>query len=500
MPEGIREVYWAPEGQFLAMATNSGAFLAQGSAFQVQQVVSFTESLTQDFGDQILSWSPDGSYLAIQDNTKLWVIEAASGKIDAEIPLTVQEKWYWPGVHMSWAPDGKSLFYSDRSGLYRWDQAAGLRLFFDTPEPADQIFWSPSGRYLAFTTHQNFDSGGFGVHILDLQGSVICGWSIDKGWAGTLSGWLGNEAVAWENHCGTGCAFMSVLDISSCQETLSTGFGAHYQWRSAGDYASVMYIPREDQAYLLSRAGLCTNLARPSEPAFDCTFKTWETTGLQFPPFDPNFHYPLAWSPDEQQLLLARLDSTWVPEDSPYQVLPTRTCDLGIVTVPALTYTHLLSDTCYGEWSPDGQLVSFVATGKPILDEQGRMVGAAAEALPSPTEAYLGVLDLQSRRVQVMLPFPFTPAFEGRQRQPDFWDYNHGVTWSPDSRYLLAVDGNGILSLWRRGDAQATIIYHHVQADEDSLDETFSLQRWSADSRAFFFQSGNRAWVARVRR
>ncbi len=161
-------------------------------------------------------------------------------------------------------------------------------------------------------------------------------------------------------------------------------------------------------------------------------------------------------------------------------------CDLWAVTVPELTSTLLLSNTCDGNWSPDGRSISFLSLGRPLLNEEKQLVGIATDPTPGPSSAYLGVLDLASRQVLVSLPFPFDP--DGYYP----WEYYVGF-WSPDSRLLLATDPAGRMYLWRRGDAQATMVYY-----DSSL--IFGTLPFSADSDAFIFRNGNRGWVARVKR
>jgi hypothetical protein len=484
MPLNIEEALWSPAGAVLAMISEEGVFLARGPAFLVQEVVRFPQALLEFDYYPHLSWSPEGAYLATHNRELLWVIEASNGQIAAEVPLSIAgDFWH---VVADW--EGQTLTYVDSNGLWKVDITTNQRRqLFASEEPLCKAVVSPSKQFLAVMTHWECGAhGAVDLHVLDHQGNVLCTWPIENSWWGHVDRWFDDETLVWHERCGTNCVYLGILDVPSCRETLFTGFGPDYNWRSAGDYAASSYSGRDYQAYLMDREGRCLPLGgspKPDdsvcsgEPLEPCPIPCWH-------PHDPKYHRPLNWSPDEQQLSIVAWDAWDVP--------PPRTCDLGIATVPGLSYTHLLSDTCYGEWSPDGQLLSFVALGQPVLDEQGRMISTTARPEPYYGDAHLGVLDLSSRRVLWTAPFPGYPK-NHPPPQPDAHDYTYSGIWSPDSQYLLAEDGKGSLYLWRRGEVKPLLLY---QGAAQKRTETHS---WAADSTAFYYNLGERGWIVRLR-
>ncbi len=475
MPEDIQEAYWAPEGQVLAMATERQAFLASGPGFEVQAVVTFTQPQWAHLGaiDHALAWSPSGNYVAVQDRSRLWVIQAAGGEVVAEAVLTTTEHSPW-NVAMIWYPDEQHLVYNDRQGLWRLDIPRDKSKLLLAPEGEVVEDISLSKQYLAVNT-SGFRDEARDIYVLDSQDRLVCQWPIQNSWGGGIGQWLDQETLDWGERCGTGCSFMGTLDVPSCQTTLYTGFGANYRWRPAGDYAAVDYAVRGWQAYLLDRGGNCWPLAGAPDPGKPCVGEPfqWDISA------ETSSHMPLDWSPDGRQLLVV----SWAYAQWPAGF----SCDLWSVAVPELTTTHLLSDTCYGNWSPDGQLISFLSLGRPVLNAEPQMVGAATDSAPGSPDAYLGVLDLTSRQELLSLPVPL--QFGGSFYDP--WD-GYVTYWSPDSQFMLTVDLAGSLYLWRKGDARAIVVYYGTSLIPGYLP-------FSADSSAFFFQSGSRGWVARVR-
>lgn len=484
MPPNVEEVLWSPAGAVLAMISDEGVFLTHGPAFLVQEVVRFPQPLLDFDIYPHLSWSPEGAYLAAHNREHLWVIDASNGQIAAEVPLPILEHCW--NVFVGW--DAQTLTYVDSDGLWELDFATKRRRFvFSSEHLLCRALRSPSGKLYALMTQPGCCVDGvLDLHVLDQQGNVLCTWPIENSWWGRVHMWLDDETIVWHERCGTGCTILGILDVPSCQETLFTGVGAVYDWRSAGDYAAVEFVGRDHQAYLMDREGRCLPLGGSPEPIvascvetneLPCAFPYWS-------PYNPKFHMPLNWSPDEQQLLIVAWDA-W---DAP----PPWTCDLGIATVPELSYTHLLSDTCYGEWSPDGQLLSFVALGEPVLDEEGRMVSTTARPVPYYGDAHLGVLDLASRRVLWTSPFPTDPKGRLPPRR-DAHDRTYSGIWSPDSQYLLAEDGRGSLYLWRRGEKKPLLLYQGV------AQEHTEIHSWAADSTAFYYNLGERGWIVRLR-
>lgn len=105
----------------------------------------------------------------------------------------------------------------------------------------------------------------------------------------------------------------------------------------------------------------------------------------------------------------------------------------------------LLANTGWAAWSPDGNKIAFVLFGEPSYDESGRVTGTNF-ILGQPFRLYLGVMDVATRSISLVMPLASRPL-EPEEGAGDLLNQSFSPIWSPDGTQLAIRNVQGELFL-----------------------------------------------------
>jgi Tol biopolymer transport system component len=172
------KISWSPDGRYLAMATNSGAFVYPFDG------TSFGSSINTGYGAVIthtVAWSPNGRYLAVGGEWTLSAYhQARIYRFNGTSFTDIGGPYYNGNAYtISWAPSGK-YFTVGGAG---WSSSNYVNTYFfddssitliDTisyNNSAHSVAWSPDGKHLAVGGTWNDFSGYSNAHIYYFDGS-----------------------------------------------------------------------------------------------------------------------------------------------------------------------------------------------------------------------------------------------------------------------------------------------------------------------------------------
>ncbi len=216
-------IYWSPDGKYLAftISTNPGGSSTspvQTSTAQVGVWDALTKAKVSlststypgsSYANININWSPDGKYLAFTTSTnpggsststaqtstvQVWVWDAIT-KAKVSLSTSTYPGSFYANININWSPDGKYLAFtiSTYSGgsstspvqtstvqVGVWDALTKAKVSLSTStstgsSSADvNIYWSPDGKYLAFTTSTY--SGGLSTSPVQTSTAQVWVW------------------------------------------------------------------------------------------------------------------------------------------------------------------------------------------------------------------------------------------------------------------------------------------------------------------------------------
>ncbi|MBZ0308995.1 MAG: WD40 repeat domain-containing protein [Anaerolineae bacterium] len=145
----ITSIDWSPDGQWLAVANNSGSIQIRSAS---TGDVLRTLATPQPAPILTAAWSPDGSWVAGTVNTEIYIWETATWQ-----PVHILQGHLDPVWSVAWSPNGTKLasivnIRNSNYNFYIWDAATGQQIqSMEYPGNFNQVAWSPDNTSLTTT-------------------------------------------------------------------------------------------------------------------------------------------------------------------------------------------------------------------------------------------------------------------------------------------------------------------------------------------------------------
>lgn len=362
---------------------------------------------------------------------------------------------------VAWAPNRNLLAYFAREiSSHAWLRVAAAPYFVPRALYAQNaqvaayatgtwlnLAWQPDGSHLAFVVDAERtrpgdsrdpltadtialiapDGSGFKDLLPDWR-ALVNAPTYMKG----LAGWLDNDTLVFQAHCGAPCAEPYLIRI---------GTGALQSWRRVGfafqGYPFTSLVV--SQPYIVNArvelidpiaASNIVGLTESASGSYDAN------RGVLTPPTSEESYF-VDWSPSSQHALVA----VW-PGGVP--VLNARP-DLKLWDIGQNRLDVFAPGAMNASWSPNGAQVALLVPGEPRV-ENGQLLGTDYATM-QPLAIHTLVVDAQTRHVEF---FARGERISNNDNTRDL-DYYLGAyrrpVWSPAGRYLAYWDAAGDLAV-----------------------------------------------------
>lgn len=411
---------WFPDGTALAFVSNRGG---RSSVWKVPRLGGSPILLVANAADPAVS--PNGRHIAFtrQGPRGSRIFEAALGDHESIRRLTSDADGLWSHRHPAWSPDGESLCYSAQQDL--WIVASGggpARRLTRDDEVDTECVWSPSGRYVYFSSY---------------RGGTLAIWRVpSKGGPAERVTQGGSEAHPSLSRDGRRLAYSTFLrnpdivlrDMTTGEEQRIGGLRDEISAAFCPDQRAVVF----DSNRLGGRSNLWLQPIGPTGALGAERRLTDHTGSVSHPACSPDGHWVAYYR------ILAGQRDVWVaPTDGGF----------------AEQFTSDAAADIHPDWSPDGSRIAFVSERgggshiwiEPVAD--GRPAGAARQLTfgtlaalapawsPDRTAiAFIGAMEGEESDVWIV------PAAGGAPRRVTHGASAQRVRWDRSSG-LLIVSG-----------------------------------------------------------
>lgn len=330
--------------------------------------------------------------------------------------------------------------------------------------------WTPDGQSIIFSGRELQDSGPdiTSVWLIGRDGSNPHPVRPDEntGLYVEFLGWMGESTLAYESYAGGGHRILRVLDVFTEARKAyvlmqgvfhdpTTDYVAGTYWAPNPVPVAVSLSPDYENAAHFVLGGAEYVRFTPLNTTRDEWFNNAEFEG---------------WRGGTSQMLIQSVNH-WV-EDDFYR----RVTRLKQWEVEADNTVVVAEGGVDGQFSPDGDMLTYLTLGPPWLDSEDKPLVDNYQPIPLDGTQYLNLLDMSAQVVTYSVPILEHQTLLGYRDRPDDILYELQVSFSPNSQYLTYFSpGDGTAAELNVLDLDSLQIVYSALADTQT-------PVWSPDS------------------